>query len=143
MSLIPIVYTSLIIFSGLLAVIIIVSYILSKIKSNNNKPYEAVAKPYLNNSISQPNYKKAVVITNNNVNYSYTSDNLYTEPKKNTVRHEEKRQTNENYSYNKRFVRVNTNADYFGDDQKAYRSYNRKKQINYDENNLYKYYAEI
>jgi hypothetical protein len=143
MSLIPIVYTSLIIFSGLLAVIIIVSYILSKIKSNNNKPYEAVTKHYINSSISKPNYKKAVVLTNNNVNYNYSSDNLFTEPKRSTVINEEKRHTQDNYGYNKRYVRVNTNADYFGDDPKAYRSYHRKKEINYSDDNLYRYYAEI
>ncbi len=64
MNLIPIVYTSLLIVSGLLVVVLTVSYILSKLKRNNIKPYElATASSGYNNSQAQ--YKRTIVLAEN------------------------------------------------------------------------------
>ncbi len=146
MNLIPIVYTSLLIVSGLLVVVLTVSYILSKLKRNNIKPYElATASSGYNNSQAQ--YKRTIVLDDNGRMDS--SPNIVyrrTEPKViGTYREERTISSNKphsNGSHSTRYSRVHTNGfDY--EDSSGYNNYYRRKPIQYTENNIYKYYSEI
>ena len=147
MNLIPIVYTSLLIVSELLVLVLTVSYILSKLKRNTQKPYEFATANGTYNQHVNPNYKRAIVLTDNNSNIINTNS-VYraTESIKQEYYKEEKpvyETGNKNKNgYISRYSRVHTNTFDF-DDNNNFNSYYRRKPIQYNENNIYKYYSEV
>ncbi len=148
MNLIPIVYTSLLIVTGLLVVVLTVSYIFSKLKRNDSKPYEyAPVTPNYGSPIQQ-NYKRAIILTDNRETFS-RNDIGYknNEPVKERYYREDNQanfsRSTGNSGYSSRFSRVHTNTYDFEDNSNFYNSYHRKKPIQYNESNLYKYYSEF
>lgn len=145
MNLIPIVYNSLLIFSGLFVLILVFSYIFSKLKSNNVES-EKKTNNFVNEQI---NYKKPIYTNNNTTQYqNYTNEHQgFRESQHHKVNSNYNTKSDEyiNNKKSNRFKRYNTNSYDFYEDKVTYNKiyYGNDRNNTYDRGSLLSHYADF